>query len=97
MVDHQFVGPGPELLPDRAAVEARQRVATSRRLQESTDPHEPGVVARNRELANDVHAQLLLGSQEVELEVLDEGLDLPRHDRVRAQLDKLVNRDPSIH
>jgi hypothetical protein len=90
VVDHELVGPWAELLPHRAAVELRQRLGAAGGIEEPADPNETCIVARDGELADDVHAENFLRVQEVRLEVLDEGGHAARDDLVGAELDELA-------
>ena len=86
-VDHRRSRCGAVLLPHRATVETVQRRVPDRHVGEPTDPHEPVRVVEIAELADDVHADCLLGLDELAVEQLDQVVAPGGVQRVLPELD----------
>src|ERR1700752_5081772 len=92
VVNHELIRSRPKLLPHWTGVEPAERRAPTRWFEVATDPDEPLRIVSDTKLADDVHAEPLLGLEEVFLEVLDEGIDPTWDDFVVAELDELLRR-----
>jgi hypothetical protein len=80
-------------LPDRPAVEALERPFARSHVAEAAQPDEAVRIVEISELAEQVHAKLLLALDELTIEKLDQRLAAAGTERIAAKLD-----DPaSVH
>lgn len=77
VLQHEFIRPGPEFLPNATSVEVVKGPASRGWVSVPTDPHESLGIVHDAELPDDVHPECLLGLEKVLLEVLDECVDRP--------------------